>query len=78
MQSNFILFVYMNSLLEPFDDVRVRQAINILMPRDAVAESPTDAPTADGRPLLQAEAAFPPDTYLRVSDQHIIRRGDGD
>lgn len=44
----------------------------------APAERTTGVPTAAGRPLLQAAAAFPPDTYLRVSDQHIVRRSDRD
>ena len=39
VRSNFVLFAYMNSLLPPFDDVRVRQALNIMMPRDEIAES---------------------------------------
>lgn len=39
VRSNFVYFAYMNSLLPPYDDIRVRQAFNIMMPRDQIAES---------------------------------------
>jgi peptide/nickel transport system substrate-binding protein len=39
VRSNFVYFAYMNSLIPPFDDIRVRQALNIMMPRDQIAES---------------------------------------
>ena len=39
VRSNFVYFAYMNSLLPPYDDIRVRQAFNVMMPRDQIAES---------------------------------------
>lgn len=38
VRSGFIHLAYMNSLFEPFDDVRVRQAFNYVMPRREIAE----------------------------------------
>ena len=40
VRSDFILFLYTNpEIFEPFGDVRVRQAINYVMPRREIAES---------------------------------------
>lgn len=39
VRANWILFLYLNSLHAPFDDLRVRQAFNMVMPRDEIAES---------------------------------------